>query len=361
VMYASMAAQDLPIILSDGSFSGSAWGVALCPLTANLVMSLSGTDGCANTPAWFVGAMIPSWLCYPLLRRIVRAAGAVGTVGYAGLACACWLFSWIPFVVVENPSPSLLFFYEISPFPFMGAFLVGVATAAIVQLHASDAVVPAGELLGAGMWEGRATDHEPDPEKEPLLPGGGKQSSQLGFCSTLGRAACRLPLLAAHYLCQRAVLRGLLADGALLAVGSTLACATDAQLAALGNGHVVFARGVYIPIFACFLYGSTAGGGAGLCAGFFGHPLFVGLGRFNLQVYLLQHPFKVLTAFGTNPYTAIPRVTETFVVWLLGLWIFAATFTERIEEPVILWFRGGGCTVCCVGGSRRSQQPAKLA
>eukprot|EP00966_Prymnesium_polylepis_P311288 7191775-Prymnesium_polylepis.1 len=45
-----------------------------CPLSFNLNASLMGDiSQCTNEPAWFVGAMLPSWLAYPLFQRLYAA------------------------------------------------------------------------------------------------------------------------------------------------------------------------------------------------------------------------------------------------------------------------------------------------
>ena len=86
-------------------------------------------------------------------------------------------------------------------------------------------------------------------------------------------------------------------------------------------------------------------GGTGLFAAAFGHPVFVGLGKYNLQVYVLQaafasicnfHPAIVATNGAYKTATGIVlKPVEATTCWLLGLWLFAGVFTEIFEVPII--------------------------
>ena len=56
-----------------------------------------GSYGCPNGPVWTIGALIPSWLLYPLYRRLLTVAakrGGTATTAALLLLAAGWAFTF---------------------------------------------------------------------------------------------------------------------------------------------------------------------------------------------------------------------------------------------------------------------------
>ena len=239
-----------------GGFSLGFWSwyqYILCPLTANVYASLStNNQNCPNVPAWFIGAMIPSWLAYPLLQRLLNAVGHFGAAGYVSAALLVWAVTVFPFYAF--PQPAVEAFFATSPLAFTSAFFVGGATAGIVKLHAADRVVRAPPEVFRRHEDAKAS------EREPLLPERSPRKSVAPVQLTTWQVVCSIPWVLKHYLSQRALLRGFFADVAMLLLVLGMTGFSDAQLQSLGNGSDKYARGLAIPFFMAFIYGSAAQG-----------------------------------------------------------------------------------------------------
>ena len=83
--------------------------VFACLFTMNAYASFQGNlDRCPNHPAWFVGAMLPSWLGYPLLAILLRGIARSGAWGYGALALLAFMVGYIPFLLLPktgSPGP----------------------------------------------------------------------------------------------------------------------------------------------------------------------------------------------------------------------------------------------------------------
>ena len=253
----------------------------LCPLTANLnavaednvlgrlqIVSNEAFDStqfiqpaCDNVPVWFVAAMIPSWLAYPLLAYLLRRVGGFGATGYFVLAALAALVGGVLLLFISfHPTPQDIVQvganapgvtfpreFKVSPLTFLHffmPFLMGCATAGLVRLHAADVVQPAGNT-----------------EATPLLPGRARKPGRsTGGLASCARMAFSAPQLARHYLTQRAVLRGIAADVAMI-LFACMMLQSGASLPLDGKADVqVFARVLALPLFMIFIYGSAAAG-----------------------------------------------------------------------------------------------------
>ena len=101
-------------------------------------------------------------------------------------------------------------------------------------------------------------------------------------------------------------------------------------------------------VFALFIYGASAKGGAGVAASVLSHPAPVALGRYSLEVYLFSIPIAVvLSGLGLpsednieGHYALLKFVqVEAFVAYQLVLWIFSGLVAELLVAPATAWLR----------------------
>lgn len=177
-------------------------------------------------------------------------------------------------------------------------------------------------------------------------------------------------------------LRGVLADACALGMLAFIALAPDDAMRGGYPSQDGVARGVPLltmtpsgvtasstyPVFtlvhAAFVYGSAAGGSAGVTAHLLRHPVLASLGSYAFAAYLLQ--FGLMEAMwlrwplgepvppGGNPEFAL-------AVYVALLWIIAVAYTDLLEGPAVLFARARieRCAAACAGLARRPGASSK--
>jgi len=164
-------------------------------------------------------------------------------------------------------------------------------------------------------------------------------------------------------------LRGLLADVCVLLM-FIYVCVLPQQYYDLLHG-VYQKRGEHLwtLVHTVVLYGSAAGGGAGVWAHCLRHPILVSLGKYAFAAFLFQvfvaqcldlsYTFlgnvAVADASGNlydslyhRPWAQRPlwNATVSVVALLPALWTFAILYTVWFERPVVIWLKRL-CGKCC--------------
>eukprot|EP00933_Yihiella_yeosuensis_P028210 TRINITY_DN22027_c1_g4_i1.p1 TRINITY_DN22027_c1_g4~~TRINITY_DN22027_c1_g4_i1.p1 ORF type:complete len:418 (-),score=35.76 TRINITY_DN22027_c1_g4_i1:402-1655(-) len=243
-------------------------------------------DWCPNGQTWTVAALIPSWLLYPLTRKVAAGVEHLsGGVGLFGLILALYVLSVGPLValLVENGTVSHRqgFWMETWPPATMPDFAIGVVAAMLAQRHGDDP-----------------------------------------HC-----VACN---------------RGVLADVAFFA---TVALCLFIPGTGYRSGlETFFDRGLSI-LYSAFLYGSS-GGGRCISATILSHEALEALGEYSFEVYLFQFPMhEIFVALGdiTGLFNMKVRGNnanyEGFMAFFLSLWLVSALYAEFVEAPLIRWLR----------------------
>ena len=252
------------------SFMPSAWTLLSC--FGFVAHWIRPSTWCPAPPSWTIEALIPSWLLYPFLRRLLERIDAQHGSGALLLsALLVYLVSFGPlFALYLHQGYQLTWGQYATDFMWppaqLGDFAIGVITAICSQ----------------------------------------KDESSEGW---IGKAV--------------------LADVSLLAcVGLVLFLpppATHAECEA--NSSALLTHGLALAI-AAFIYGSRKGG---ICAFFLSHPALVSLGKYSFEVYLFQWP---LLAMFRQLCQQWPLAPDAFMAFLLLLWLVAGTYVE-VLAPLI--------------------------
>lgn len=270
---------------------------------------------CPNTPVWTVGALIPSWLLYPLYRRLLVAAAERGqraTTAALLLLAAGWAVTFgVIFAICaaegfDNTERQTAWSYFFPPAQ-LGDFMLGVATAALALRAVADAPAP-GEVA---------------PLQGTTKDGAASEGAKAG--AWVARWA-------------RESWVGLLADAAVL----TVACLI-VLLPMVGRenstGWEPLLQHALAPLFALWLLATTVGSPAapGGVARVLRHPALASMGKYSFHVYLL-HTLVVLvvTAAGLD-VTAAPNI----VALLLVTSLLAGLYCEFVEAPLVKLCRAG--------------------
>lgn len=206
-----------------------------------------------NAPAWFIGVIIPLWLLYPLLSRGVKKLEAAG--GWIALLTACAVVLALRLLI---PTIELVTGVRIGGNPnfrhddrSLYEFALGVCAAALARRH-----------------------NEHDAAAERATPERRAQAEANRSCrAILADVAAILFVLMFHLMFQ---------EGSFLYGLST---------EALTQGGIFF-----LPMFALFLYGSSAGleQRSGVVASALSHRLLVVLGEYAFAIYLWANPLACL-------------------------------------------------------------------
>ncbi|CAK9053819.1 Hypothetical protein SCF082_LOCUS29287 [Durusdinium trenchii] len=225
---------------------------------------------CPAPPSWTIEALLPSWLLYPFLRILV--ARLEGRPG----ALVMWM----------------LVVYAISFGPLLSLYLL------------QDGHLNWGQFATTFMWP---------PAQLPDFALGvlaSELSAALPSCSGCS-GWCRAML-------GDAALLGFAAAVVMLPSPSTHAeCQTDSNVLLTHGGSLAI---------ALFIFGSASGS----CLAYvLRHPALVSLGKYSFEVYLFQWPlqalFRRLCRFPTP---------ETFMAFLLLLWLLSGLYVEFIAAPL---------------------------
>ncbi|KAL3894945.1 MAG: hypothetical protein SGPRY_013663, partial [Prymnesium sp.] len=229
---------------------------------------------CPNTPAWYIAALIPCWLLFPLFIPVARACKRFpGSFPLWTLLLLLCGVSYLPVLsaLKRNPLPVNLNNYMwYFPPTMLCDFFAGASVAALAKAH------------------------QPSLKSWLALPSG--------------------PHRPLHRVLRR-LLVSLLVDASLLSLGFLLFQPLpegDDENARKQNASLYHLA--TLPI-ALFLYGSVASGGLGLLAALFRWPAFVAIGRYSLHAYLFQMPLAELYAYIVSAGTKLQAQNENAPPW----------------------------------------------
>ena len=307
---------------------------------------------CPNGPAWYIAALVPSWLLFPFIAPLLRQAARLGGVPLALLVLILCLLSYLPVATVmswpgfdkpDSNGGNLMFYF---PPANLADFYAGAAAAALAKLH-KPAVTRRLGVPDVGAKQPQPQQQQQQQQQQRLGAHGG--------------------LLAGWRRRWAPIAWGLTTD---LCMGLFI------KLAAHGvsdhAGEMALYHSSTLPV-ACYLYLSVASGGLGLTSGFLRHASLVALGEYALHVYLFQEPFAQLFAyclgtegklegqFSTTPWRALR--SDAFVAYVVALWAVSGAYVAWFEGAVLgVLQRLATALLCCrrgsaTGESGRSTRP----
>ena len=267
---------------------------------------------CPNTPAWYIAALVPCWLLFPLFLPILRACNRLpsGWPLWMLLLLLCGI-SHLPVqaLIKEDPPPKQMpnYMMYFPPAQFSD-FFAGAVAAALAKAHQ-----PwfqrwlAAPATPAASWRARL---------QQLWP---------TFFITLLVDSCVLAM--GFVIFQR------------VAVGDRAVNAT------VRRADASLYHSATLPI-ALFLYSSVVSGGKGFSTAFCRWPALVSLGRYALYAYLFQMPYAEFYAWavsgGSHLELQQPNVppwrafhTDSFTLYILSLWLLCGLYAEFIETPLV--------------------------
>lgn len=317
-------AAQLLLALQRGAAPPDAWHVVRCLCFAEQWRALPG-NWCPSGPSWFVFALLPAWLLYPLFRAAVTALEERGgALALLGLAAALYCVSF---------GPTLFLFLS------QGYNVTFAQRAAMMYYpHVQLADFAIGILAAAGARRHRCQDsHRQD------LPD--RCGGEVALVAHIESPAWLESGEENDKPDRRARRCGWLADAcAALVVGGLCLVPT----ACPPHGFCQNDRYGWEPLLdhgfalaiAGFLYGSATARGRCVMANVLSHRTLVELGKLSFEVYIFQEP--VHQAF---QLLADTRAPEAFMAYLLFLFAFAALYDKYVQTPLVEVLRGGisGC------------------
>eukprot|EP00438_Fugacium_kawagutii_P002338 Skav219215 [mRNA] locus=scaffold1015:17445:18365:+ [translate_table: standard] len=244
---------------------------------------------CPNMPSWFVVSLLPCWFLYPWVRLLLQKGTAKHCLCVASLA---WSMAIGPQLAILLWQQDWLSWHQLIytwfwPPALVPDFVLGCCMAGLV--HHNPPAVEIGWLgdfaimilLGSCMLI-------PVPEAPPDWAG--PQQWRPG-----------------HYVAW----------------------------------EQLFAR-LSAPFLCIFLYCTYSGGS--LIARLLSHGTLVTLGRYTLEVYLLQMPMHDFFLWTRAPgarglWRGLPWTPEVFWFYLLLLWVVCGFFVEYVAEPLNQWVK----------------------
>ena len=295
--------------------------------------TFGGLVACPDVPTWTVGALILCWLLYPLMRWITVQASSRGSAGVV-TAClvlaSCWVIiigAQVAFWAVHGftfatARPHDVAYY--SPPAWIGEFSLGVVAA--VFLHNAEAN------------EGTTT------EATPLLGSGTALQS-----SPQQRLAAWV----------RASWAAVMADVAAITVAATVVFLPTSKAEFYDRtddshrtGPEALLDHALAPLFAAWIYGSSAGSEVGLVGRLLQKPPFAWSGKYSFHTYILWDPLRLfIRIWWTSLDLGRPADAVTA---LLILWIGSAVYAEYVEGPLVQLLR---CDACAKPATTQPNQP----
>jgi len=290
---------------------GDAWYVTRCALFIE-----QWVRWCPNGPSWFVFAMLPSWLLYPLTRRVVASVedrgGAQGLLWFMGALYTVSFGPAVALFLIQRGNITMQQHADMSFWPpaQLADFAMGVATAALVRRRDRRDVDGLDVLVAAG-------------------------SSGEDSCGSDGSGAS--PARRASGLVSTRLQRRLADACAAVVVMLVLLLPRPEETVALNlNGWEPMLDHGLAPALSGFLYfAAVCGDGEeSVAARALGHEALVSLGADSFEVYIFQRPvhdiFRLLLDMSA---------TQAFVAYVVALWSFAAAYRRVVQAPVDGFFR----------------------
>jgi len=297
-----------------------------CMITFNAPPVFDPTSEMCKGDGWFIGALVPLTLMYPLFARLIKIVdGMMGSTGVAVLAMALWAGYFFPVLALTREADdsgnsydqgSLLGQHGVQRFIIYHAvdFFFGCAVANIVLRH------------------------------KPL------DDARLG-------EATPLPICCSDRTTNALVYaRGALADLSVFVlffyVFSTFAnpeclarAPKDGDIGHFAtctsmNTKLLIDSHAFVPVFAIFLYGASAKGGMGLSARILEFSGLVAFGFFSLDAYLLSEPLGTMfVGIGFEMAGMKFAWTDGFVTYMMVLWLLAGLNATCLMAPLTNWLR----------------------
>eukprot|EP00927_Polykrikos_kofoidii_P079355 TRINITY_DN76145_c0_g1_i1.p1 TRINITY_DN76145_c0_g1~~TRINITY_DN76145_c0_g1_i1.p1 ORF type:complete len:403 (+),score=36.57 TRINITY_DN76145_c0_g1_i1:70-1278(+) len=243
---------------------------------------------CPNGQTWTVAALLPAWILYPLVTRVVRVVQeSFGFSALVLMACFLWIVSFGPSVLIimrhgrmTLTDNSFTYYWPPSQ---LADFFIGVVFAAMARHTAS-------------------------------AP------------RTQNKTVTRLQISVAS-------LKGWLADFMVVIV---LVLSAGLNYSDYKEGTEPLYNHGLVPFLAWFLYLSVDGGGSGCMARLASHRAIVKLGGYSFMVFLFQSPVHIVFAL------LEPRLSDScegFMAFFITLWFVAGVYAEQVEAPIVRWLR----------------------
>jgi len=256
---------------------------------------------CPNGPSWFVFALLPSWLLYPVTRHVVRQFEAYkGESGLIILLVILYCISFGPAVFLLLLQGGDITFQQHANMSFwppsqLADFAIGVVVAAMVQRKQQKKDNQCGLAQAPTDAEDQGAVH---------------QSS--------GKASARLADVCIIVVC--------------IIVFFVPRPSTTFALH-LNGWEPLYDHGLAL-LFAGFLYWSADSKEKGKIAQLLSHPALVSFGECSFEVYIFQRPMHDIFRHLFDAKTG-----EVFMVFLFTLWIFANRYMEYVQKPLDKFIR----------------------
>ena len=344
----------------------------VCIATAGLSAPWTGYNGCPNSASWYIGAVVPAWLLYPYVSSQLKArAPSHSTVATMHGLLGCVILLFVLSLVACFPMLSrIVMFFQNFPLLHPAAFFLGVLTAEIHARHEKSAAQRAEAGAAGGAEASTSADDAPAAGDEAdagarWLGASGWQracacfadvSVAIFFYLVLSLARLRMgaphplpphpppptaeaPQLNAHAIAQ--------VPFAPSSVHAVLVAAAQANDWYFYDPNIL--GQLFTPLYCAFVYGSAAGGGAGLSAALLRQPWLIGVGEHALAVYLWAESAARVTGAPYNAVFMTPgrvafgvtkeSTTGQFALLLALLWTAAAVYTDIFEARAVPWLR----------------------
>lgn len=248
---------------------------------------------CPNMPTWYVDALLPSWLLYPLVTQpALAAASTLPLPVFLALGVGLWLAAAGPSLALMAFSSSWLSWRQVTftwfwPPAQLADFALGAFVAAAVRrMPPPRAAGILADVAITGLL--LACFFAPLPEKPEGWDGPAQWRP-------------------GHYMCWE-------------------------QLTGRGSA----------PLLAAFLYGCCGRGGKSSCAAsVLSHKALVALGSYTLEVYLFQAPLRSAFIWIAPPFKKATWLwpgfewgPDVFFAYLLLLWLLSGLFAELVAQPL---------------------------
>jgi len=318
----------------------------LCTLTFNGINSLAVDTQLCLGDGWFIGALVPLFAAYPLFARLIRAIDRkAGGWGLSAFCLVLWCIYFVPILIVTLNAFN-------AGIPFESGILGIRGLQRFVGFHAVDFFIGAA-MAHLSMKHAKLMDAAPGAKTLlPMCQDGEKKRSGLYYARAVAADLTVASIMVYAFtifssnVCKDAGHEG-------------MATCKDPNVQQLADSHA------FVPLVALFLYGASAGGGAGCFARIFEFAGLVAFGDYSLDVFVLSAPVAVfLMALKFDMEGMDFMNIEGFVIYVTLLWLFSVASARLLMAPLSATLRrclldGEGCGACGCCKPRSTEVVAK--